>query len=385
MIKHLALATLLALPVVAPARTKLVTLPDRSRLVTSLENPRFTLLSEEREIPLAKGTNHIDFAWNGVNVDNRSVMLEFLTHPGAGPEATKIISTSFPPNEAALTWQVYSPEDRTEKVRVSYILFGITQDNSYELRVDASEKQGKFQQYFRLSNQSGENLDNSIVRLPLMEDLTRSVDSGETRRFLAAKNDALPISKLYVSKPGYSYFKGDDGEDVDLVYEIENSAKSGLGKYKLPIGKARIYIDDGMDSSIFLGEDVVKETPAGEKSGLTLGKVKDVVIKRRLLSNERRNIRTNNSKSPVLYDQERTLTYEIENFKEEPVTLRLTEVLNGDWSVKEISDSSIRQEKKSINELNLFIDLPANAKGEKATKKEVTVVFLVKNRFPGEE
>ena len=379
------LALLAALPALAPARTKLVTLPERAKLVTSLENPRYTLLYEEREIPLQKGTNFVDFAWNGVSIDPNSVMIELLSNPGDAATATKIIATGFPPNEQALTWQLYTPEARTERIRVSYILYGITQDTSYEFRVNEKEIAGDFQQYLRMQNASGEDLRNAIVRIPLMEDLSRSMDSGEVRRFLAARNKELPVKKLYIARPDYANFKGEDGEDISLVYELENKAESGLGKYKLPAGKVRLYGDDGMNSSIFLGEDVMKDTPPKEKAELTLGKVKDVVLKRRLMKDEKTNIRTNNSKQPVLFDQVRQLRYEIENFKEQPVTLKIHETLTGDWEIKEITETGVTTEKKSLDELVISVELPANKKGEKAEKQMVDVTFLVKNRFPNEQ
>ena len=94
----------------------------------------------------------------------------------------------------------------------------------------------------------------------MMDDLSRPVDSGEARRFLASRLPKLPIQKLYVMKPGYASFRGDDGEDISLVYEMQNKPEDGLGKYKLPVGKMRLYGDDGMDSTIFLGEDILPET-----------------------------------------------------------------------------------------------------------------------------
>ncbi len=372
------------IPTMAPARTKLVTLPDRAKMVTSLENPSFTLLYEEREIPLQKGTNFVDFAWTGVSIDSRSVMIEMLSHPGDGDEATKIIATGFPPNENALTWQVYSPEARTERIRVSYILYGISQYASYEVTVNQDETEGDLRQYLHLQNQSGENLDNTVIRIPQMDDLSRSVDSGEVRRFLAQRNRELPIEKLYISRPGYSSFRGEDGEEVKMVYEIENSEESGLGKGKLPNGKVRLYGDDGMDSSIFLGEDMLSPTPPKEKGELTLGTVKDVVLKRRLMNDERTNERRNKNRSVVLFDQIRELRYEIENFKDQPVTLKIYESLNGDWSIEEITRDGVTTEKKSLNELLITIELEPTPAGTEPEKKIVDVEFLVKNRFPNE-
>ncbi len=369
----------------APARTKLVTLPDRSSLVTSLENPNATLLYEEREIPLQQGANSIDFAWNGVNIDQNSVLLELLTNPGDGDTATKVISTAFPPNENALTWEVFSPEARTERIRVSYVLYGVSKSTSYEIHVNQKETAGDFRQYLHLSNASGENLDDTVIRVPPMDDLSRSVDSGEHRRFVAARNKELPIQKLYVARPGYGSFLGEDGEAVDLVYEIANKTESALGKYKLPGGKIRLFGDDGLESSIFLGEDMVSDTPPGEKAEITLGSVKNVVLKRRLVKDEQENIRRNTGNSVVLFDQVRQLRYEVENFKDEPVTLKVHETLSGDWEVREITSDGVTTEKKSLGELVILVELPAATKGKPADKKIVDVTFRVKNRFPGEQ
>lgn len=378
-------AGLLAAATSAPARTKLVTLPDRQTTVVSLENPSHALLYEEREIPLQKGGNLVDFAWNGVSIDQGSVMIEFLTHPGTGPDATKIIATGYPANEQALTWQVYSPEARTETVRVSYLLQGISTEDSYDFRANEAETGGDFRHYVLLRNRSGENLDNAVLRFPTGEDQTRSVDSGEARRFTAQRASELPVKKLYVVRPDVNFRANlEDPETINMVYELENSAASGLGKGKLPAGKLRIYGDDGMESSIFLGEDTLKETAPGEKGELALGTVRDVVIRRRLISDRQTNQRQNLSRRVVLYDQERHLRYEVENFKNEPVTLRIHETLSGDWSVVELSDKGAKTERKSSNELLITIDLPANTKGEVAEKKVVDLKLLVKNRFPGE-
>ncbi|CAN5398864.1 hypothetical protein BH09SUM1_BH09SUM1_26080 [soil metagenome] len=369
----------------APARTKLVTLPIRSQLVTSLENSRYTLLFEEREIPLQKGTNYVDFSWNGVSIDANSVMIEMMTNPGDGDTASKIIATGFPPNENALTWQVYSPEARTERIRVSYLLYGISQEASYEFRVNEKETGGDFQQYLLLRNNSGEDLDSSVLRIPGLDDLSRSVDSGEVRRFLALRNKELPVQKLYVSHPSYNDWKGEDGEIVSLVYEIKNVTDVGLGKSKLAAGKVRIYGDDGMSSSIFLGEDMLTETAPQENGDLTLGSVKDVVFRRRLMKNEQQNVRRDSGNTTVLFDSVRQYTYELENFKNEAVTLKIVEPMKGDWELNPSTTDGVKTERKSLNELVIYVDLPAAKKGEPAEKKNVELNFTIHNVFPNEQ
>lgn len=383
----LAVALLLAAGIApfAQARTKLTTLPERERLVTSLDKPNQALLFEERTIPLQRGTNTIDFSWTGVSIDPNSIRLEFLTHPGEEPQSTRMIATGFPPNENALTWQVFSPEARTERVRVSYLLNGITFDHSYELEVNEEETAGEFRQYLRLRNNSGEDLDDVALRLPGMDEVSRSVDSGETRRFLAERVDALPVEKLYVSRPGYMSYRGEDGEAIGLVYEIENTAGAGLGKRRLEPGKVRIFGDDGLGSAIFLGEDMLPMTAPAEDAELTLGSVKDVVVKRRLMQDQRFNIRNNSNGSVALFDLRRQIRYEVENFKDGEVSLRIHERMPvADWEVEEVGGTGIEVERISINELEVTVQLPPRKAGAEVEKKTFDLTFLMRNRFENE-
>src|SRR5438067_6929979 len=80
------------------ARVKLVALPERARVVVSLNNPDATLVEEERLITLQKGVNKVDFSWRGVNIDPTSIQVRMLSHP----DAVLVLNTSYPPNENAL-------------------------------------------------------------------------------------------------------------------------------------------------------------------------------------------------------------------------------------------------------------------------------------------
>src|SRR5262249_49403803 len=81
--------------------------------------------------------------------------------------------------------------------------------------------------------------------------------------------------------------------------------------------------NDGADvattSTAFLGEDWGKFTPIDDEIKLYLGVAQDVVVKRTQEKNERKDISGN------LHDQEVVSKYEIENFKDQPVTLDIVE------------------------------------------------------------
>ncbi|MDX2176676.1 MAG: hypothetical protein SF028_09400 [Candidatus Sumerlaeia bacterium] len=371
-------AALVAASAPADARTKLVTLPDRAKLLASLEHPYQSLLSEERELTLQQGANQIDFSWQGVAIDPSSIRLFLLDHPGEGPDATKIISVAFPPGEQALTWQLYSPAARTERIRVVYLLSGISRAHQYDLTVDAAETKGLFRQYFQMTNQSGEDLDNAAFRIAQNpQDLQRSVDSGETRRFLALEAADLPVTKLFIARPDPYSQRGDDGEAISMVYEIENSAAKKLGGFKLDPGKARIFAEDPDGSTIFLGEDNLPETAVQEKAELALGTVRDVLLKRRIMRDEQEVKRTNNQRRPVLADRHVHLRYEVENFKDAPATVRVVERIPAGAEVREHDTDGVSVLRKDATTLEVTITLPPRPadQKEKVPVKEVNLKY----------
>jgi len=364
----------------ALARTKLVTLPERELLVTSLDNAAHPLIMEERELPLQAGTNQIDFSWQGVAIDADSVELEIV-----GNDDVRIISTGFPLSERALTWDVYSPDARTQRVRLSYTVRGIRQEASYELRLRDDERSGDFLQHLLIANQSGEDLHDALIRAPYLGEIGRSIRDGEVRRLLAARTDALPVEKLFISRPARQQFAGEDGETIQMVYEITNDEASGLGRGRLPSGKIRVFSEPDDASPVFLGEDTLPSTPPGQEAQAALGTVRDVTLERFLLSDRRINEKFNQARRVVLFDREQTIRYTLRNFKDEPVTLRIHEtMLPVEWQATHGGDASaIRLERKSGTELLIEIDLPA-ATGDDPAILGVELDISMKNLFPNE-
>jgi len=373
-------AFLTTTPTASEARTKLVTLPERAELLVNLQHPSQSLFTETREIPLQEGTNFIDFSWQGVSVDPSSILLTPLTTP----DETKVINVKFPPNENALTWEVYTPSAHTETVRVSYLLSGIGRESTYRMIVNEDETEATLQQYFQLQNRSGEEMDDSSIRLNNTEDLTRSIESGETRRFLVTNEDSVPISKLYISKPYITSSGKEDGEPISLVYEIANNTDAELGTYKLPYGKMRIFGKDPSGSTLFLGEDFLQETPVGEDAQVSLGSVKDILFKRYIVSDKQTNVRRNSSNRVILFDREVEIRYEIENFKENEATLRVIESIPPDAEILDLDEDNVTMKRVDQNEVQLDIELegrPDNA-GDEVPKQEITFRYLIPSVVP---
>src|SRR5512138_743789 len=85
-------------PDAAWARIKLITLPVRERVEIQLDHPNATLVEEERIVPLVKGENQVDFSWAGTQIDPNTILFRVVDKP----DAVKVLSVSYPPNEAAL-------------------------------------------------------------------------------------------------------------------------------------------------------------------------------------------------------------------------------------------------------------------------------------------
>ena len=117
------------------ARVKMVSLPERGDVVIRLDNPAATLIEEERILALQKGLNRVDFSWKGVRIDPDSIRLTLLSHP----DRVRLLNVSYPPDEAALVWEISSDGAWEEKIRVSYLLAGIDRLFAYKALADESE------------------------------------------------------------------------------------------------------------------------------------------------------------------------------------------------------------------------------------------------------
>ena len=130
-------------------------------------------------------------------------------------------------------------------------------------------------------------------------------------------------------------------------------------------GKARIFQNDGHESTIFLGEDNAPLVPVGEKMELYIGDSRDIVVTQRRQRNNQINPRYNDNDRLVLYDTDEILSAKIENFKDKPATLTLIESIQGQWDMAECTLDGISLElgngytKKDAFTLEFEIELPA--------------------------
>lgn len=362
------------------ARIKLVALPAREKTVVRLDHPEATLVEEERVLTLQKGANHVDFSWKGVQIDPDSIRLAVLDHP----DETILINVSYPPNEAALVWEIVSPQGRQERVRISYLLSAIDRVVTYEGIVEKDESRLDLASLLVLRNFSGENIAAALFRLDYGEAFEKDIASGETKRMLFFDTKGLPVKKRFTfdaARLPWEPEKHEANVGIPVHYEIENVAATGLGKHALWGGKMRLFQKDGRGSTIFSGEDDASFTPVGQCLRIYVGDSRDVVVTQRQTAEREKNVRWSNQKwghdrRKILWDVERAMQIEIENFKDTEALLTILEPMPGEW---EVLASSHPTKRKNARQMEMEITVPARQ------KVVVTYTYVQKNVRDGAE
>ncbi|MBN1846541.1 MAG: hypothetical protein JW810_12705, partial [Sedimentisphaerales bacterium] len=229
----------------AAARIKLVALPERTASVVRLDNPQATLIEEERVLTLQQGLNQVDFSWKGVSIDVDSIRLLVLSHP----DKVTLLNVSYPPNEAALVWEISSAEAWEERVRISYLLSNIDRLITYKGVADKAETQLDLKSFIVLRNFSGEDFDRARILLDYGEAFERDIRHEETKQLLFFQQPQVPITKIWTFDARRLPWDPQELENqnvgIPTSYRIVNNQESSLGKFALWGGKARLFQDDG--------------------------------------------------------------------------------------------------------------------------------------------
>ncbi len=322
----LLVAAMLAPP--ALARVKLITLPVRERVEVQLDHDHAALVEEERIVPLVQGTNQVDFAWAGTRIDPGTIVFRVLGPAGEedGDLAVNVLSVSYPPGENALVWDVSASRSGSALVRISYLLGGLDKGYNYRAVAEHDEQTLTLAQYIRVKNFAGEEFDNANVNLGVGDDFAKPIGLNETKEMLVRRTVGVPIVKTYTVDPAtFDYLDRPQNKlRVPMHYVIHNDQDHKLGSAPLPYGKVRIFQKDapGPDATTaFLGEDWGGFTPIDDKMKLYLGVAQDIVVKRTIDQRKTNRIAGN------LYDYDVIIKYEIENFKDQKVTLDIAEMI----------------------------------------------------------
>ncbi len=400
-----ALAALCAAPADCWARIKLITLPVRQRVEIQLDNPNATLVEEERIVPLVKGVNQVDFSWANTQIDPNTIVFRVVardegeeaeSEDGQGedgkgdnpkPLDVKVLSVSYPPNEAALVWQVAASGSGSARVRISYLLGRLTKSFNYRAVADHDEKTLTLRQYIRLQNFANEEFGSTGIWAGFGPHFLKPVGIDETKEMLMEKFTKVPIKKTYTCDPQeFGYLDQPQNKlAVPMHYVLKNDKANNLGTAPLQFGKVRLFQEDGRGSTAFIGEDWGQFTPLDDEMKLYVGTAQDIVVKRTIDKNEVHRIAGN------LYNREVIVKYEIENFKDRAVALDVSENLvalrnevggtsrDPEWDLGDATtfEGETDPRRTTFDRIVLQTDLPArgaDAKAEKITHK-LHVIF----------
>ncbi len=380
-----------ALPPEALARIKLTTLPVRERVEIQLDHPQIALVEEERIVPLVKGVNQLDFSWANTRIDPDTLVLRILAPPPDQPLEANVLSVSYPPGETALVWAVSANASGAARVRISYVLGGLGKTFHYRALAGRDEKTLELTQWLRVNNNANEAYDSAQVWAGVGERFEKPLGLSETKEVRLGHFPSVPVRKTYTCDPvEFGYLDGArDKLKVPMHYVVKNAGGS-LGKEPLPEGKARIFQDDGKGGGAFLGEDRGAFTAPDDELKLYLGLARDIAVRRTVDRSERQRIAGN------LYRYDVTLKYEIENFKDAPVTLDIAESvrqirdairggdnsgLDPEWRLGDGTLHNPDPEKSDADKLLFHVDLPPRTPDGSAQKQVHTLRLTLNNEW----
>ncbi|MEZ6193009.1 MAG: hypothetical protein R3C45_17190 [Phycisphaerales bacterium] len=377
------------------ARVKLITLPVRERVEIQLDHAFATLVEEERVVPLVAGTNQVEFSWANTSIDPGTIVFRVIGFEGdvkgASGGEVNVLSVSYPPGESALVWDVHSTHSGPVRVRISYLLGGLSKSYNYRAVAEHDESTLTLSRYIRVQNFANEQYDDTQIQAGLGDKFSKPIGLNETKEVLIEKTEGVPITKTYtVDLSQFGYLDPVQKKlRVPMHYVLTNDAKHKLGGEALPDGKVRIFQKDSSGTTAFTGEDWGQFTPIDDKMKLYLGTAQDVVVKRTIERRDRTKVGGNLSHFDVV------VKYEIENFKDKPVTLDIAEQINNlraeagfnsdrpaEWVIGDQTTfkSKPDAEESSQDRVLFHADLPAR-KGDKAEKVVHLLHLTFRNQF----
>ncbi|MCR4335087.1 MAG: DUF4139 domain-containing protein [archaeon] len=180
-----------------------------------------------------------------------------------------------------------------------------------------------------------------------------TINNNETKQISLLSANDIPSQKEFV------YDGASNGEKVQVKMRFNNSESQGLGM-PLPKGIVRVYKKDSDGQLQFVGEDQIDHTKTEDELELFLGNAFDVTGERTQTNSE------NVTKGFYKYEYK----IKLENQKDEAINVIVKENLGSSWN---ITKSSMPYDKKSSNEIEFNVNVPA--------KGEAEVTYAVEYRY----
>jgi hypothetical protein len=249
------LLALLLLPILTTnARINLVTLPGRDSVQLTIYNSAdITLVKETRSLTFRKGLNKLEFSWANTLIDPTSVEFRALTQA----DAIEVLDVSFPPRVTnTLEWRINSEFAGEVTVEIRYFTSGISWSADYVAEVDKTEKAMQLAGYVRVNNNSGEDYENTQVRLVvgairLVEEIAqlarRGDESGERDakdKFDSRRLDGA-AKRQVMDRVERNFAYALDAKGVSEKQKLKEVAKEALSEYFLYTVEGRDTIPTG--------------------------------------------------------------------------------------------------------------------------------------------
>jgi hypothetical protein len=325
----------------------------------------------------------------------------------------RLIAVSKPPNENALTWQVFSTAAGSARVRISYLLGGLNESFAYRAVASPDEQTLTLSQYARITNFAAEQFGDTDIFAGIGDAFTRPLGSNQTIEVLLNRFEEVQVDKTYTADAhAHGYLdRAQDRLNVPMHYVLHNDQEHGLGQGLLPYGKVRIFQQtappapgngDGEDDapqddrpripsggSAFLGEDWGQQTPREEAMRLYVGLAQDVQVRRQIADRDVIDRPAN------VVDQHVVLRYTVQNFKDTPVTLNIVEQIEAlrqeagihsgqpaSWRIGDRTtlEGDADPEHTNQNTLTMPVELPAR-QGDEAEELELLLHLVFENQW----
>jgi hypothetical protein len=320
----------------------------------------------------------------------------------------RLILPQIPENlitKPTLVWLLRSQGQEKHRIEVSYLTKQITWQADYVAVLSADDREADLSGWVTIENKSGANYRNATLKLVAGDihrvaepelmyqraittaaaasaaqfreegffehhlytlDRPATVKDNQTKQMTLLSATDIPVRKHLVLRGEQGYFFTVYGPDSDVpiqkvsvLLEMTNTKGNNLG-LPLPKGTVRVYKADKAGSLQFIGEDQIDHTSTNETVQVKMGEAFDVVGKRKQTDYKR----VARTVTEVAWE------ITLHNYKEEGVTVRVDELVPGEW---EVLTASHQYEK--VDAHTLRFDVPVPKAGE------VTITYRVRIRI----
>jgi hypothetical protein len=184
-----------------------------------------------------------------------------------------------------------------------------------------------------------------------------TIRDNQTKQVSLLNASSVPVEKEFRLQGSPHYYRGRQGDlgqklKVGVFVEFDNRKQNNLGM-PLPKGIVRVYKQDKSGSPQFIGEDRIDHTPENETVRLKLGDAFDVTADRK-----QTDFRKLGGDGRYNYRYESAFEINLQNAKDEDVTVTVAEPVPGDWRV--LSESH-KHSKASANTALWKVTVPAKS------------------------